>query len=308
MPLEELRNRLRRNARHWGKWARRRGIECYRVYDRDVPRFAYCVDVYGEHAHLQAYRRHAGETDDIPVEDVAAVVAEALEAQVEHVHFKERARRRAGEQHDATGEAAEPFQVREGGLRFLVDLDSHLDTGLFLDHRATRTMVREEARGQRFLNLFCYTGSFTVYAASGGALSSVSVDLSNTYLAWAASNFALNGIEPDRHRLVRADALRWLGDASPASFDLIVLDPPSFSTSKAMADVLDVQRDHPALLGACARLLAPRGVLYFSTNLRTFALDPGAAAGLTAIEISSRTVPEDFRNRRIHRCWRMTKA
>jgi len=308
MPLDDFRNRLRRNVRHWGKWARRRGIECYRIYDRDIPELAYCVDLYGAHAHLQAYRRSASEADDLGVEEAAAAVADALELPRERVHFKRRARRRSGEQHEATGEAGAPFEVHEGGHRFLVDLDSHLDTGLFLDHRNTRAMVREEARGTRFLNLFCYTASFTVYAAAGGAASSLSVDLSNTYLAWAARNFALNGIDPDRHRLERGDVLRWLHEADADAFDLVVLDPPSFSTSKAMSGVLDVQRDHPALLAACVRLLAPRGILYFSTNLRTFTLDTEACARLAATEITSRTVPEDFRNRRVHRCWRMTKA
>lgn len=308
MALEDFRNRLRRNARHWTRWARRRDVECYRVYDRDVPEFAYCVDRYGEHAHLQAYRGHAAETADAEVDAVVPVVAEALEVPVERVHFKRRARRRAGEQHQATGEAGDAFTVEEGGHRFLVDLDSRLDTGLFLDHRNTRAMVRDEARGKRFLNLFCYTASFTVYAAAGGAHSSVSVDLSNTYLDWATRNFALNGLDADRHRLVRADVVRWLDDAAPGAFDLAVLDPPSFSTSKAMSGVLDVQRDHPALLAACARLLAPGGVLYFSSNLRSFTLAPDACGALVATEITSRTVPEDFRNRRVHRCWRMTKG
>jgi 23S rRNA (cytosine1962-C5)-methyltransferase len=309
MPLDDLRNRLRRNARHWGRWARRRAIECYRVYDRDVPEFAWCLDLYGGHAHLQEYRRATAEDDKARSGEVVLAVADALELPVEHVHLKARTRRGEGEQHEATGRRGTDLAVLEGGLRFLVNLDAYLDTGLFLDHRNTRAMVRAEARGKRFLNLFCYTGSFTVYAAAGGAASSLSVDLSNTYLDWADRNLALNAIDRDAHRLLRADVLAWLasgGDGGP--YDLIVLDPPSFSTSKAMAGVLDVQRDHAALIAHCAALLASGGVLYFSTNLRTFSLDPGACAGMAVTEVSARTVPEDFRNRRIHRCWRMTKA
>jgi 23S rRNA (cytosine1962-C5)-methyltransferase len=200
--------------------------------------------------------------------------------------------------------------VAEGGHRFLVNLHAYLDTGLFLDHRNTRALVQSQARGRRFLNLFCYTGSFTVYAAAGGAGSSLSMDLSNTYLDWAGRNFELNGVDRRSHRLERADVLEWLAAAGSGEphFDLIVLDPPSFSASKAMRRTLDVQRDHPELLQRCAQLLAPGGILYFSTNLRTFRFDPAAAAGLKGEEISTRTVPEDFRNRRIHRCWQFERV
>lgn len=307
--MEAFRNRVQRNARHWGKWARRRGIECYRVYDRDIPEFAFCLDVYGERAHLQEYQRRAGTASaerEAFMREVHRAAAEGLGMHPQQVHWKRRAHRHAGEQHERTGVAGEDFVVHEGDRRFIVNLDAYLDTGLFLDHRETRAMVAREAAGKRFLNLFCYTGSFTVYAATGGARSSSSVDLSNTYLDWAARNLALNAIDPARHRLVRADVVRWLeADAERGEFDLVVLDPPSFSTSKAMAGVLDVQRDHGRLLRACARALAPGGVLYFSTNLRTFRLAPETFPMLVATEISAQTVPADFRNRRVHRCWRM---
>jgi 23S rRNA (cytosine1962-C5)-methyltransferase len=311
--LADFRNRIAKNARHWGKWARRRGIECYRVYDRDIPEFAFALDVYGERAHLQQYRRsaeEAGPPHDSWLREVHAAAAEALSLTPDRVVLKRRTQRRAGEQHEKTGAHGEDFVVHEGGRRFLVNLEAYLDTGLFLDHRNTRAMVAEEARGNRFLNLFCYTGSFTVYAATAGAAASVSVDLSNTYLEWARRNFTLNGIGTGEHALERADVLEWLEDAARARrrFDLIVLDPPAFSTSKAMTGTLDVQRDHPVLLDACAELLAAGGVLYFSTNLRTFRLDPHAGAGLTGADISARSVPEDFRNRRIHACWRFEKT
>jgi 23S rRNA (cytosine1962-C5)-methyltransferase len=313
MHLVEFENRLSKNARHWGRWARRRGIECYRVYDRDIPAFAFALDVYGERAHLQEYARRSDEPAAAREEWLAAVhaaAARALGFEPARVVLKRRAHRHAGEQHEKTGRAGEEFVVREGGHRFLVNLEAYLDTGLFLDHRNTRAMVAAEAAGKRFLNLFCYTGSFTVYAAKGGAADSVSVDLSNTYLDWARRNFELNGLDAARHALERADVLRWLDDAAAdrREFDLVVLDPPAFSTSKAMTGVLDVQRDHPGLLARCRRLLAPGGVLYFSTNLRTFRFDEASAAGLSGEEISARTVPDDFRNRRIHRCWRFVRA
>jgi 23S rRNA (cytosine1962-C5)-methyltransferase len=305
--VEPFVNRVRKNARHLRKWARREGVTCYRVYDRDIPEFAYALDLYDQRAHLQVYERGALEPAGERDEAVRAAAAEALELAPDDVVVKRRGRRRGIEQHEKTGVPGHEFVVREGGRRFLVNLEAYLDSGLFLDHRVTRNLVAAEAAGRRFLNLFCYTASFTVYAATAGAADSVSVDLSNTYLDWARRNFALNGLDPLRHRLVRADVLRWLPGACAQGlrFDLIVLDPPSFSTSKAMTGVLDVQRDHAALLADCAGLLAPGGVLYFSTNLRTFKPDPQVLARLGAQEISARTVPEDFRNRRIHRCWRM---
>jgi len=310
MSLDDYLNRLSKNARHWRKWARRRGIECFRVYDRDIPEFACAVDLYGAHAHLQFYER--GESDEsmlaARIDALHEATARALELPAASVVPKVRARRQGGEQHEKTNVRGEDFVVGEGGHRFLVNLHAYLDTGLFLDHRNTRAMVAAQAQGRRVLNLFCYTASFTVYAAAAGAVSSVSVDLSNTYLEWAARNLALNALDRRTHALERADVLRWLDDAMQAgrTFDLIVLDPPAFSTSKAMEGVLDVQRDHPLLLERCARLLAPGGVLYFSTNLRSFKPQdfPGALAGE---EISAQTVPEDFRNRRIHRCWRLIK-
>jgi 23S rRNA (cytosine1962-C5)-methyltransferase len=311
--LDDFANRVRKNARHFGKWARRRGIEAYRVYDRDIPEFAFALDVYGARAHLQEYDRAEGEERTgrgARVEAVRDSAAGALGMAPTEIAVKRRAKRHGQEQHEKTGAAGDDFAVMEGGQRFIVNLQAYLDTGLFLDHRNTRAMVQAEARGKRFLNLFCYTGSFTVYASAGGAASSLSVDLSNTYLDWARRNFELNALDPARHRLERADVLEWLGQAAAggARFDLIVLDPPSFSTSKAMNRTLDIQRDHPRLLHQCERLLASGGVLYFSTNLRSFALQPEAAPSLQGEEISARTVPEDFRNRRIHRCWRFVRA
>ena len=308
--LLDFTNRVRKSARHLAKWARRRGIQCYRVYDRDIPEFAFALDRYGERAHLQEYERFATGEDPARArwrDEVRLAAAEGLGIALDRVVLKRRARRKAGEQHEKTGASGEDFVVEEGGHLFIVNLEAYLDTGLFLDQRVTRAMVQEQAQGKRFLNLFCYTGSFTVYAAAGGARESVSVDLSNTYLEWARRNLQLNGIDQRQHRLMRADVLQWLGEARRAGerFDLIVLDPPSVSKSKAMAHPLDVQEDHPALIAASTRLLTPGGVLYFSTNLQRFRPAPTAFEGLEAEEISSRTVPEDFRNRRIHRCWRI---
>ncbi|MBI2313781.1 MAG: class I SAM-dependent methyltransferase [Betaproteobacteria bacterium] len=305
-------NRLRKNFRHWGKWARKRGIQCYRLYDRDIPEFPLAVDLYGDRAHLQEYWR-GGEADARDrgawIAAIREAAAQALEMPASRMVIKRRERQRGTDQYEKTGARGEDFVVAEGGHRFVVNLEAYLDTGLFLDHRLTRAMVGERAAGRRFLNLFCYTGSFTVYAAAGGATESLSVDLSNTYLDWAKRNLQLNGLDPGRHRLLRADATPFLADASGRGerFDLIVLDPPSFSNSKRMRNLLDVQRDHPALIAGCMALLAPGGELFFSTNLRRFRPDADALSSWQVENISERTIPEDFRNRRIHHCYRVTR-
>jgi 23S rRNA (guanine2069-N7)-methyltransferase len=234
-------------------------------------------------------------------------VAKRLALPASAIVSKRRMKRHGREQHTKTGAAGAEFVIVESGQRFLINLDAYLDSGLFLDHRLLRAEVRERAAGRRMLNLFAYTGSFTVYAAAGGAVTSDTVDLSNTYIDWAARNFALNGLDPRQHALIRADVLTWLDQASAEGrrYDLIVLDPPAFSNSKAMDGVLDIQRDHAQLVEAARALLASGGELFFSTNLRTFKLDPALAADRACVDITARTLPDDFRDRRIHRAFRI---
>ena len=315
-------NRLRKNARHWGKWARRRGISCYRVYDRDIPEFPLALDIYQDRAHLQEYFRAStgdGEEGENAsgvdteaqhsgrLEMLRQVAAQALEMPLAAVHLKRRERQRGTAQYEKTGATGEDFIANENHHRFILNLDAYLDTGLFLDHRNTRRRVQEQAVGRRFLNLFCYTGSFTVYAAAGGAVSSDSIDLSSTYLDWARRNFELNGLNLKKHQLVRADVSAFLEQAlaQGKKYDLIVLDPPSFSNSKKMTGVLDVQRDHAVLINRCMKLLSEMGELIFSTNLKSFRLDSSIAARWQVEDISAATVPEDFRNKKIHRCWQI---
>ena len=304
-------NRVAKNYRHLRKWAKKGGIECFRIYDRDIPELPLVLDIYGDRAHLQEYSRVANEGAAHREwrKAMHAAAAEATGIPLRLVALKERHGQSPDGQYRKVDSRAEDFVVAEGGHRFIVNLTDYLDTGLFLDHRQTRAMVGERAAGKRFLNLFCYTASFSVHAAGGGAKESVSVDLSNTYLDWARRNFELNGIDPARHRLVQADARRFLEDEARAKqrYDLIVLDPPSFSNSKRMQGVLDVQRDHVDLIRACTALLSPQGELLFSTNLRSFRFDAQALPDLRCDDISAQTVPPDFRNRKIHRCWRIVK-
>jgi 23S rRNA (cytosine1962-C5)-methyltransferase len=306
-------NRLRKNARHWGKWARRNGIECYRIYDRDIPEFPLAIDRYGAWIHAQSFAARwasVGEAEAAPDADVAPLIAQALDLDAAHVVLKTRARQRGTAQYAREAAAGAPLVVHEGGLRFEVNLHAYLDTGLFLDHRATRALVRERAAGRFVLNLFAYTGSFSVYAADGGATRSVTVDMSQTYQHWTRRNFLLNAVDFKRHALVCEDVLQFLADAvaKKARFDLIVLDPPSFSNSKRMRETFDVQRDHPALLRQCLALLAPDGELYFSNNRRGFRLDSALEQDARFEEITARTVPPDFARHRPHRCWRVTRG
>jgi len=307
---EMFANRIAKNVKHLRKWAKSAGVECFRIYDRDIPELPFALDLYADRAHLQEYSK--------PVMDARAqrrwltamheAAAGALKLPLKSVALKERHGQRPDEQYRKLAASAQDFVVQEGGHRFIINLTDHLDTGLFLDHRVTRALVGTLAPGRRVLNLFCYTGSFSVYAAGNRATSTTSVDLSKTYLDWARRNFELNRIDFGRNRLVQADVVRFLEEEreSRDRYELIVLDPPSFSNSKRMQGVLDVQRDHVALVRGCLALLSPGGDLLFSTNLRSFKLDADALADVPMTEISAQTVPPDFRNRRIHRCWRIT--
>ena len=305
---EMFANRLAKQARHLRKWPAR-GITCYRLYDRDIPEIPLAVDLYEGRLHIAEYdrphSRTAGQHADW-LERMAAAAGEKLAIPPENIFLKRRRRQRGTDQYQRVSDAGSRITVSEGGCRFLVNLSDYIDTGLFLDHRITRSMVRDEAAGKRMLNLFAYTGAFSVYAAAGGAASTTTVDMSNTYLDWARANFRLNEIEGDSHRFVRSDAIAFIGDHGPGvQYDLAVVDPPTFSNSKSTEGVFDIQRDHVELLAGLAGLMSPGGVIYFSTNFRRFKFDESAVAGCTPREISKQTVPEDFRNKRIHRCWRI---
>ena len=319
-------NRLRKNLAHWHKWARRRGITCFRIYGRDVPQFPFAIDWFETvspraetHLHVQEIDTGWKRSDaDYTAWLIAACdsICEVCGVPAAQLHLKRRERQRGTSQYEKLdGEDAEVFIVEEAGLRFEVNFDAYLDTGLFLDHRPMRAMVAEriaarasQGAGARFLNLFAYTGSFTVHAARAGSDHSTTVDLSNTYQAWTARNLALNGIDVRKHQLVSADALAWLDSAVAARerFDVIVLDPPSFSNSKKMVGVLDVQRDHVRLVSQCHALLADGGELFFSTNLRSFKVDAQLVQQFALREITHKSVPEDFRRPSgadPHRAW-----
>jgi 23S rRNA (guanine2445-N2)-methyltransferase / 23S rRNA (guanine2069-N7)-methyltransferase len=309
-----LANRLKKNLRNLEKWRRREEISCYRVYDADLPEYALAVDVYEGDARYLSVQEYEAPAEVDPkrarhrLREALGVIAEVLEVPSEHLFFRVRRRQRGSEaQYERMGTQRRFHQVTEGGLRFQVNFEDYLDTGLFLDHRATRRLIRELAGGRHYLGLFGYTGTASVYAAHGGALSTTTVDMSNTYLEWAGRNLAQNGFEGPDYRLVQADCLQWLRKASEGQrYGLIFLDPPSFSRSKRMQGTFDVQRDHVGLIRLTMRLLAPGGTLIFSNNLRRFRMDREALADLDLEDIRAITLPKDFaRNPRIHHCWRI---
>jgi len=308
-------NRLAKKLKRLRPWAEREGISCYRLYDADMPEYAFAIDLYRviEPEETWLYVQEYAAPAEIEREAVQRRRGEVLASlpgvtgvSPERTRLRTRRRTPRGEQYLKVGVQSRFHTVLEAGLRLRVNFDDYLDTGLFLDHRITRARLRAAAHGRHFLNLFAYTGTATVYAADGGARSVTSVDLSATYLAWAEENLALNALTGTPHRFVRADCRVWLEEAArtAARFDLIFLDPPTFSNSKRMEGVLDVGRDHPALIDACARLLAPGGLIVFSTNAQRFRLDPGLSARYDIGDISAATLPLDFaRNPRIHRCY-----
>lgn len=302
-----LANRLRKRARHLARWARRTGVSCYRLYDCDIPEVPLVVDWYEGRLHISAYAREGDPTrDDAWLDTLAGAAGEALGVARADVFAKRRGGQPGATQYARLEAARALFTVHEAGLAFEVNLSDYVDTGLFLDHRETRARVRAEAEGKRFLNLFCYTGAFTVYAAAGGAVASTSVDLSKTYLEWAGRNLAQNGFAGPEHELVRADALEFL-TRRLEPYDLAVLDPPTFSNSKKMKSELDTQRDHAALVNATLAALRPGGVLWFSTNYRRFKLDAAALRAAQIEDLSRATLPADHRDVRARYVWRMVR-
>ncbi len=301
-------NRMRKNRKRLSNWIKREGISCYRLYDADMPEYAVAVDIYGEHAHVAEYQAPKGvdpEAAERRMNDVIAALPDALNIAPVRIAYKTRRQQRGRQQYEKQDERGELLEVTESGARFLVNLTDYLDTGLFLDHRPLRRRLAAEVRGKRFLNLFCYTGTASVLAALAQARSTTSVDMSNTYLGWLRKNLAVNGLAETRNHLVKADCLQWLSEGSD-KYDLVMLDPPSFSNSKSMSADFDVLRDQRALVNATMARLESDGTLYFSTNRRGFKLAPELIEAYRCEDITRQTLDPDFqRNAKIHQCWKL---
>lgn len=305
-------NRLTKVWRHLAKQAKRQAISCYRVYDHDLPEFPFCIELYGDKLYVAEYKRQhrmSEEEHDEWTERSLEVMTEVLGISKENIFLKLRQRKpgRLGQYQKYDGVQHE-FVVEENGLKFIVNLSDYLDTGLFLDHRITRQMVREKSSGKKILNLFAYTGSFSVYAAAGKAEEVITADLSKTYLNWAERNLQLNGFtDAAKYKFVHADVKQYLKTLPAGYFDIIVMDPPTFSNSKRMEDILDIQRDHVILINQCMAGLKEGGLLYFSTNFRKFELDREKINAGSIKDITKATTPFDFEGKLFRWCFYLVK-
>ncbi|HEV8273944.1 MAG TPA: class I SAM-dependent methyltransferase [Chitinophagaceae bacterium] len=307
-----FRNRLEKVYRHLSKQAKRMAVTCYRLYDHDLPEFPFCIEIYGQNVYVAEYKRRHGMGEDKHDEWISRsmiVICEVLKVNEENIFLKLRQKKpgRLG-QYQKTAEKRSEFVVEENGLKFIVNLSDYLDTGLFLDHRVTREKVRGDAKDKRVLNLFSYTGSFSVYAAAGEANEVVTVDLSKTYLDWAKRNMELNRFsELSKYKFIQIDVLQYLNTVPENYFDIIILDPPTFSNSKRMEDILDIQRDHVKLINDCLRVLKTRGKIYFSTNYKKFVLDKASIQSTLIKDITKQTTPFDFEARINRVCYLLEK-
>jgi 23S rRNA (cytosine1962-C5)-methyltransferase len=310
--MEFFRNRLVKVYRHISRLAKRQAVFCYRIYDHDLPEFPLCIEIYEDRIYLAEYRRRHGLDEDTHGAWLLRsmdIISEVTGIPIDKMFLRERQRKpgRQG-QYEKKSSAQEFFEVRESDLRFYVNLSDYLDSGLFLDHRITRHMVREESANRRVLNLFCYTGSFSVYAASGGAASVQSVDLSKTYLDWAMRNMKLNGFTGEAmNHFIHADVMQYLNKLPADYYDLVILDPPTFSNSKRMKDFLDIQRDHVDMINQTLMAMKKGGLLYFSTNFSKFSLAADQIRAAAIKDITKATTPFDFQGKLSRSCFRISR-
>jgi len=306
-----FRNRLAKVYKHKSKLAKRQQLSCYRIYDHDLPEFPFCIERYEDKLYLAEYLRRHGMTDEEHetwLDECLIIIHEITEVPVENMFVRQRKRMSHREgQYEKMDTREEYITVLENNLKFQVNLTDYLDTGLFLDHRITRKMVMDQSKDKRVLNLFCYTGSFSVYAAAGGAKSVTSVDLSKTYLTWAEDNFVINLFkDKDKYSFVHADVKQYLKTLLPNSFDLVIMDPPTFSNSKRMKDFLDIQRDHVELINDVIAATSPGGMIYFSTNFSRFILDKENIKAVEIKDITKATTPFDFEGKLKRWCYRIS--
>lgn len=304
-------NRLTKVFRHISKLAKRQNITCYRVYDDDIPEFPFSIEIYEDHVYIAEYHRKHGMEEDAHeawLDNCLELISKVLNIPPANIWVKQRQRKENRQsQYEKLSIESQEMTVHESGLKFKINLSDYLDTGLFLDHRITRSMVRDEVKDKKVLNLFCYTGSFSVYAAAGGAAEVTSVDLSKTYLSWAEDNMRLNGFDPSKHPFVHADVLQYLDTLKLNTFDLVIMDPPTFSNSKRMKDFLDIQRDHAELLNKVLLATKKDGVVYFSNNYRRFVLEEDKINASSIKDITNQTLPFDFQQKMIRKCYRLIK-
>ena len=304
-----LKNCIRNNFKHIRKWALRTQTNAFRIYDRDIKEFPLAIDFY-DHRYCIHYFSFSKDSDQVrpDLKDAAeSALFSLFQARPEQIFWRTRFRRDKVEQYEKTSDEKDFFQVLEYGVKFWINLTDYLDTGLFLDHREIRKYISTISKDKKVLNLFAYTCSFSVHAAKGGACFTKSVDMSNTYTAWGRKNLILNGFSSKDHEIVREDCLKFL-QIEKHLYDIIIIDPPTLSRSKKMDQMFDVQKDYVFLISKALNLLTPQGVIFFSTNLRTFVLEKDLLPKCNILDVTKKTLPLDFRDPKIHQCYRITKA
>jgi 23S rRNA (cytosine1962-C5)-methyltransferase len=303
-----LKNRIRKNYKHVRKWAKQTKTNCFRIYDRDIKEYPLAIDFYDGRfcVHYFTSTRDIDEPRQDLYDEAVSAICSIFNAPVESIYWRTRIKREKTEQYEKNSESKEFFTVLECGVKFKVNLLDYLDTGLFLDHRDTRRLVASMAPGKRLLNLFAYTCSFSVHAAVAGASFTKSVDMSNTYTDWGRDNFVLNSILLKNNPIVREDCLKFLDEEKGEKYDLIVIDPPTISRSKKMDQMFDVQIDYVFLITKALTLLSRNGTIFFSTNSRKFDFDESLFEECSILEISKKTIPIDFHDQKIHRCWKIS--
>lgn len=302
-------NCIRNNYRHLRKWAKRTSTDCFRLYDRHLHHYPFAIDFYAGRFLVHYFAKGREDSEPTPQlqDEVVSALKTVFNADPNVIFWRTRARREKYQQYEKVGEHKDFFTVYEYGVKFHVNLSDYLDSGLFLDHRETRRYIASIAKGKRLLNLFAYTGSFSVHAAVAGASFTKTVDMSNTYTAWCRDNFVLNSISLKHNEIVRADCLKFLDDEIHAGikYDIIVIDPPTISRSKKMDQMFDIQEDYISILKRALSLLLPKGVIFFSTNSRRFVFDRDEFPECDILDVSSKTLPIDFQDPKIHFCWRI---
>lgn len=312
--FEMFKNRLLKNYKHRYKQAKRQNITCWRLYDHDLPEFPICIELYEDYIYIAEYNRRHGMSDeehDAWLLGCKSIISEMTHVPLDKMYLRLRKRmsHREGQYEKETATSnSKIITVQEQGLKFIVNLTDYLDTGLFLDHRITRKIFSDICKDKNILNLFCYTSSFSVYAANAGAASVTSVDLSKTYLKWSEENFALNHLQKNNaYHFIHADVKQYLKTLPANQFDVVIMDPPTFSNSKRMKDILDIQRDHVILINDVLKAIKPGGILFFSTNFSQFTIDIENINSKNIKDITNATTPFDFEGRLKRWCYKIEK-